>query len=230
MKLFRPIALAAILATTFALPACESGGAKTDPSQPSPPPGANNAEDLAAVRETWARYERALETRDGATVVATLTENSYPYYANLLHVALDGSRAEVEALPLPAKWEVLNMRQRCTRSQLASMDAKQYVAFATDEGWYVGNDATPFEKLTSGANRAVGVVKHPSESKTYQFIFRRVNGRWLFDEPSCHGYYADLYDAAARAEGVPPTQHILGMIAEESGQPIRAGIWDPMPQ
>ncbi len=120
------------------------------------------------------------------------------------------------------------MRQRCTRSQLEAMDARQYVTFATAQKWYKGNDPTVLTKVNVGNNTGVAVVKHPSEEKSYQFIFRRVNGRWLFEEPSCHAYYTDLYDAAARSEGIAPTQLILNMIAEESGQPLRPGIWEPM--
>lgn len=226
----RTISLFFVAAAILALPACESGATKTTPTptQPVPPPGSNNPQDLAAVTAAWANYERALETKDGAAVNAFLTEGSYSLYANLLRIALDGSRTEVEALPAPAMWEVLTMRQRCTRSQLVGLDARQYVAFATSQGWYQGNDPTPLEKITSGNNTAVATVKHPSESKTYQFVFRRVNGVWLFDEPSCHAYYADLFDAEARSQGIPVRQLVLDMVKESSGQPLKVDIWDPM--
>src|ERR1043165_1555214 len=194
----------------------------TQPTQPITPPTVASREEAASVRAAWTRYERALEMKDGAVAASSLTDPSFAFYTNLVRLAVDGTQTEVEPLPPSSLYEVLSMRQRCTRAQLAGMDGRQYVVFATNSGWYVGNDPTRLEKITVGNNTAAAIVKHPTDtSKTYQFFFRRPSGSWLFEWSSAQQYFNDLYAAEAQSRGVAIKQLVLDMVAQDSGQPIK---------
>ncbi len=213
----RPL-LAAVLTVLLSLAGCDARAA--------------DKEEISAIYD---QLDQCNNNKDGTGVLTVFTKASFPRYEPLIKIALDGTPEQVRALPPTDRTEVLRMRLRATRAELAGLNGMEYTRFATGRGWYVSPDGGQVQstltrfRFNKTATEATAELVSDGERSGMRFRFIKEDDYWKYDEP----FAIELYDRdlrrAARDEGVSEEQFILDLLEEEIGKEVPATVWEPMP-
>ncbi len=186
--------------------------------------------EAAKVNGAYNAYEMAGVNRDAEGAVRVLTRASLDAYVPLIKVALDGKEEEVRALPPSARLEVLQMRARGTRAQLAKLDGPGYVRMATAAGWYshtAPENPLKLEELKVHGDWAVGKDRW-GDRLTVRYYFLKEEGAWKLDEVRAFSEQTPAIEAAAREAEMTVDELLLAILEDLTGVPPPESIWKPM--
>jgi hypothetical protein len=195
----------------------------------------DKAADKEDIRAVWQQLDTCNNAADGNGVVAVFTESSFAANVKLMKVGLDGTPAQVKALPAFDRMEVLRMRLLSNRAEISKLDGRGYVRFATSKGWYVmpsedrTKDTLPKITFSKSGTEAWANIVSEGKRTGMRLHFVKEGGQWKYDEPEAMVEYSRLLADEARAAGVSENDFIIDVLEEELGRKIPASIWDPMP-
>lgn len=173
----RAAGAAVVLVACLLVPACDEG-VKED------------------VDLTMSEMRAAAQRRDGEAFANLLAPESFDYYGRLIKLALDGQFRQLDGLTITEKLDVIMMRHRCTRKELAPMDGRGWIVFAVNKGWYDGpnfDEESIYQRNVKlrGSTATLEVVYDIAQPlftgegsgkrlRDY-FTFLKVEDRWLAD-------------------------------------------------
>ncbi len=192
---------------------------------------ADDKQDMEVLVQTLDSCNNA---SDGNGILGIFTQSSFTNNDKLIKLALEGTEAQVKALHMCDRIEVLRMRLRATREELSKLRGQEYTRFATSRGWYV---MPPAERATATLDRfrfnaagdeAWAYLVHDGERSDTKIHFIKEGGLWRYDEPEAMIAYSRDCQRAARVEGMSENQYILMMLEEETGKEVPETVWQPM--
>lgn len=181
---------------------------------------------------TYSDFTACNNESNGKAIVELYTSRTFEHYDVLLRFALDGTAQQVRALPPIDKCEVLRMRLLGSRSELARMNGRQYVEYATSKGWYV----TPPEYRTPltlrsfkfGKDDATAELYDDGEATGVRLRFQFEDGRWKYDEHYSTPQWDALWRRAAREEGSSEDEFVVGELEFLYERDVPDSIWNPL--
>lgn len=192
---------------------------------------ATDKEDMEVLIQT---LDSCNNSSDGNGILGIFTQSTWDHNDALIKLALEGTEAEVKALHMADRMEVLRMRLRSNRAELSKLKGMEYTRFATSRGWYVlpREDRalatlTKF-KFSPDGNEAWANLVHDGEPSNTRIHFIKEGGQWRYDEPDAMKSYSADYQFAARAERVPENRFIFNMLEQETGKDVPETIWQPL--
>lgn len=195
------------------------------------------AQEKAAIRQLMRDYNTAGQERNGEWCVSMMSPDTLAHYTDLVKLALDGTEAQVRKRTAFDRHEVLLARTLATRKDLRGKDGRAYQVWAVGQGWYV-TDEDLYDEWTDGladisidsAGTAAWCYIREGRQKTrFTLRFVKVNGKWLFDEPSIYEYFDHWTANEARAMGVSQDQLLADLIEYQHGKEVDfKSVWKPM--
>lgn len=196
-----------------------------------------HAQDRADIRKVTDDLARAYRDGDGDAAVKLVTQESLDHYGKLVKLALDGKPDEVKKLPPNDKFEVLNLRARCTRKQLQGMGGAAYQKFVTKEGWWSSPDIESWTQnmiglriASDGLSATTPLFIDKRHRTDHTLRWQKVSGLWRFDELATRPFVDELVTDEAEFLGMSVDQLIISAIEEDIGKSVGDGIWNPMPK
>lgn len=192
---------------------------------------AQDKEDMIVLMQTLDSCNNA---SDGNNILGIFTQSTWAHNDRLIKLGLEGTEAEVKALPLFDRMEVLRMRLRSNREELSKLKGMEYTRFATSRGWYV----TPVEqraestldrfKFSAAGDEAWAYLVVDGEPTQTKIHFIKEGGEWRYDEPEAMIAYGRDYAREARQEGMSENEYIILVLEEEIGREVPDSVWQPL--
>lgn len=207
-----------------------------------------HGQDRQVIKFTFDNTFKAANEHDGAVFVNQLSSESVAYYTRTLQVALSGRKADVQALPLHQRYEVLLTRLLGKRAELKDMDGKAFAEWSINSGlWdYIPEPNLDLDLgyLTFTQTDAIGKLKANvqrtqrsrrfgsrqvmrQESTPYTVRFVLENGQWKYDNTAyskaIEGEIKD-YVKGAKDEGA----ELLKLLGDVTDRSIPPTIWNGM--
>jgi hypothetical protein len=193
------------------------------------------SDDRKEMRAVFARLNECNRAADGDGIVDVFTKSSFARNEELVKLGLDGTASQVKALPPNDMMEVLRMRLRSTRPELARLDGRGYVRYATSNGWYVRPPAELSDETLTGftftkdAREARAQVVSDGKKVPTRIHFIVEDNAWRYDEPEAMGEFDRDMHKWARQERMSIEELVLSLLEDELGKEIPSTVWDPMP-
>lgn len=187
-------------------------------------------EDKRDIKMVMAALDTCNNTSDGKGILEVFNEASIERYGPLVKLALSAKASEIRALGPNEQMEVLRMRCRATKAEVAKMDGRQYVEFATSKGWYV----TPRENRTTDTltdfefkgDEARARLVSDDERTGVKLRFVKENGAWRYDEADAMPQYDRHIRAFVKEQGMTMDEWVEGVLAEELKKDFPKAAWD----
>lgn len=205
-----------------------AGSAAAQPTTPPPPseppyPPLTGA-DAQAVRDVVRQYQAAVNQRDGAAAARLVTAETRAYYGRLRDLAVSASEAEVRAMPLMERINVLMYRHRIPADELRALPAGEAFAYTIQNGWV---DATDGEEVASQ-----GEVYGEGDRAVLRYgedmPFARESGAWRWDMMTMiRGVGATIgadFDTPEEEE-----EFLMLVLRMSNGREPSPDLWRPLP-
>lgn len=190
-------------------------------------------QDKAQIKRVFADFETCNNSSDGPGAVAALASDTLDRYGELVKLALNGTPEQVRALGPMEMYEIVIMRFRGSRAELAKLDGPGYVDFAVSRGWWVipaeDRSADTLEDIAfKGPNEASAMLVSDGERTQIRVRFVKEDGAWKLDEFSQAAGIDKNIRRAAREEGMSQSEFIVAELEERLGKDIPGTVWEPM--
>jgi hypothetical protein len=177
----------------------------------------------------------AQDSGDGAAILPLYTIQTFEHYDSLLKIGLDGTADQVRRLEPFDRMEVLRMRVKAKRSELAHLTGRQYVEFATSRKWYAQTDPDAddgeLQNLQFGIDCATAEIPIKELKTRVRFRFMKENGQWKYDEPTTFQEMDLVLRKLADSEGIAESELVIGILEDElQMEEIPDSAWQPMPK
>jgi hypothetical protein len=189
-----------------------------------------------AARAVFEAFESAIFGADGETAVSHMTKGSISYYDVLIDYATDGKKADVLRLSPTDKSEIVRMRNRLELHDLDKMTGRDFLIFATNEGWYSGVDDedVPDDWINLGhidiaGDRASGMVLDEGEKTGHFLDLYLEDGTWKVDFQSWDTLWNKYMEQIAKELDLPIDDATLQLENYEWGSVKKDVVrWTPM--
>jgi hypothetical protein len=135
------------------------------------------------ARDAWAEYTAAEASRDLETVLKMTDQAYFERLDFLVKMARTGERGRVQRMTPAEKLEIVMMRNRLSKAELATMDGRKWLTKTTTEGWENdegGGNVTLGEITGKGARKKAQIVVNGIETKlTVDLI--KTGDQWAID-------------------------------------------------
>lgn len=180
-------------------------------------------------------FDRLIEAEisgDDSEYLALLSRDSIAWHAPLIAVALDGTPAEVRALPPIERLEVLTMRHRSTRDKLTGLSAEAYVRMSTREKWFADEPGLRYtlKRIKVSVDTAQSDVYVDGKPAYYTACFIREDDEWKFDLVATVGLMNAAMPLRAREFGLSLNDYLISLVEDNTEEAVSPGIWNPMPK
>ncbi len=188
------------------------------------------APEKEAIRLSWKRIDQANESKDGEGAASLFTASSIERYGPLIKLGLDGKKKDLEGLDPWDLSEVFLMRVCATRKDIEKLSPRDYVVYATSQGWYATGESQTAEpgKIRITGDKATVHFYDEGKPTGETGRFFREDGVWKFDEESWRPEFNSFVRVSAREEGVDVPEFLVSMIEDRTGKTAPKNIWDPM--
>jgi hypothetical protein len=197
--------------------------------QPGSTPSAANAE--SQVMAALDAFLLAASANRGAAVAPLVTQQSFQWYEDLRRLALEANAAQVHALPLRDRMQVLMLRHVASPAELRSLNGRALLIRAIDRGWTLGQswmftDESPFGQVQVAGEGAQVALRGQRLPTPLHVEIRREQGAWRVDVTSIVQVGSTAYSSAARSRGRSEDELVFQMLQTLSGSPVAQIIWD----
>lgn len=202
----------------------------------------------ASVAEAFSRYKQAHIEGNRPGIVALLAPNEIAFMDAQRKLALNASRADVEALPFRQRSIVLSLRNRVLDGELplqvlqtASPEAFYESAMNVDQVAKTLKPVSIIFAVPTGASTARGYVKLQDVAETgfqdyaiatamgaYYNFARGEDGTWRVDPTPLLAASAAQNEALAMRVEPTGNQFLLQSIMQVSNPERAARLWDPL--
>ncbi|TAJ25425.1 MAG: hypothetical protein EPO68_00080 [Planctomycetota bacterium] len=207
--------------------------ANAPPANPAPasaPAPVAQQASTQPVLDCFAAYRQSLLDQDGPRAASLVSDGTVALYQSLRDVALVGSEADVRALRLVDRLQVLLLRVRVPAAQLGTMDGRALFAHTVTQNWIgkAGIQRASLGAIELAPPRAVAVVLAAGAPTGERYHFEERGGAWRFDLlPS-----VEFVDQVLRTQrdklAVSEDQLLLSAIETLTGNKPDASIWKPL--
>lgn len=208
-----------------------------------------HGQDRQVIKFTFDNTFNAAVDHDGTVFANQLSSESLAYYTQTLKVALTGKKADVQALPLHQRYEVLLTRVMGKRAEIKDLDGKAFAEWSInsglwdyileppedlDLGYLTFTDTDAIGKLKANVQRTQRSRRFGSrqvmrqESTPYTVRFVLENGQWRYDNTA---YYRAIEgEIREYLKGYKEDENaaLLKVLGETTGHPIPSTIWNGM--
>ena len=233
------LALCVVTLTLPALTGCGDAGAPptAGPSRTaaSPSPSAGgfqpaSAEVAAAVRDTWDRYGKALESNDGDAAVPLVASSSWRMYERQRRLALTARERELRAAPLTDQLGALVLRAKLKPAKLRSAPPQELFTFGIDNG--LVNEASGVENrlggITTDGEIAYAEQIYLGKTSENKFTFRLEDGTWRLDLVALSRLADYALFTAAMSQRKTPREFVDAVLEQLVGHAKARQIWKPI--
>jgi len=182
-----------------------------------------------AVKEAFLSYKAAILSGDGTAAADLVTRSSRDFYRKAADHALTLDKTGLERLHVLDRLTVMQLRHEMSRAQLESMDGRQIVAYAVDQGWIGRDSAASLQVGTfavDGDNATAPVISNGQETPLL-LHFAREDGGWRLDLVQMMELSRPAVQVAIRQTGMSEEEFILYALEAVSGRRPGPEIWNP---
>lgn len=202
--------------------------ASTPPA--SEPAAAAAKLEVQRVGDCFAAYRQSLLDQDGPRAASLVSDGTLALYQRLRDVALIGSEADVRALRLTDRLQVLLLRVRVPAAQLETMDGRALFAHTVTQNW-IGK--TGIQRASLGAidvaqPRAVARLLANGQPTGESYHFEQRGGEWCFDLLPSVEFVEQALRTQREKLGIEENAFVLSTIATLTGNKPDASIWKPL--
>lgn len=187
--------------------------------------------DRDEIHQVHAAFDQAMVSRDGEMVVNMLAHPAIEYYKRVLSYAQHATARQVRQSPAIEKFQILMVRQKLTKEEMARLDGRSFVRIIIDEGWFEPNFRRPERTITDirfkGGNVASAALVLDEFETELRYGFIRERDQWKVDDTLVDQVYNRLIEQAAAFSNVSEDEFILRWVEGASGKPVSDSIWDP---
>ncbi len=209
-----------------------------------------HGQDRKTIERVFDRAIAASAEKDGTTYASLVTKDGLDDSAKSLKLALTGKKAEVAALPMPRRYEILLVRLMGSKAEIKDLDGKGFVEWQVTTGLqnyniqpegYFGLGKITFADNThaSGVITMAAATRRTSQDfdsyrsvarmpTPYSVRFLLEEGQWKFD---LSGFDAAVdYEIRKRikATGLPEDAALLKLLNQITGKEVPQKIWNGM--
>jgi hypothetical protein len=185
-------------------------------------------EDLVGeVRDTYAQYMKAKDDKDAATVLA-LTDPQYIEHLDfVVKMAKSAERDRVKRLSGAERLQVVRMRNRLTKAELAQLDGKGWLTRTVNEGWSIDDILGAFDlgAITIKRPRAQGTMEIDGLATTIKVEFVKTGDKWVLDPIAIEELINNFLKKVAPSEEAED-YFIMERESYRSGKKVGTSIWE----
>ena len=208
-----------------------------------------HGQDRQVIKFTCDNTFDALVSHDGAVFANQLSAESLDYYTRTLKLSLTAKKAEVQALPLHQRYEVLLTRLLGKRAELKDLDGKAFAEWSVNNGLWdyipeppedlsLGHltftETDAIGKLTATVQRTLRsrrfgsrtVERQQSTSHTVRFVLE--NGQWKYDNTAYNRSIEAEIKAYVKDTKGDENAALLELLGEITDRTIPPTIWNGM--
>lgn len=203
-------------------------------------PGCDDAS--GEIERTLDELRDASLRHNGEAFASLLAPESFGPYTQLIAQALDATPEQVSGLSISQKVDLVMMRNRMKRKDLAAMDGRAWVVHAVNQGWY----EIPEQDEEVKKMQTVKVRGNSASVETYYgewgmfsggrngepikdtLGFIKVEDRWLYDFRRPAELFEVLVTMAAEISHATTDQVLERMEGRQTGKDVNYDIWKPM--
>jgi hypothetical protein len=232
-----PTICAAVLALALTA-GCGDDGASPQ-ARPSPSASASasvggfqpaSAEITAAVRDTWERYGRALESRDGDAAIPLVAPSAWPMYERQRKLALSAPEKELRAASFTDQVGALVLRAKLKPDTLRSARPQELFAFGIDQG--LVNEAAGVQNrlgdITTDGEIAYAEHVYLGRTTENKFVFQLEDGDWKLDLIPVSQVADYAMFSLAMSQGKTKAEFVDLLMARLLGPAKARRIWKPI--
>ena len=190
---------------------------------------AQDEKDLAKLAESLDDFNNH---SNGEGVAGIFSKNTFELYDRLLKVGLNGTAQQVRALPPAEQFEVLLMRIKGSRAEVAKLDGRGYVVYGTSKGWYI----TAFEDRTTDTLKhfkfsdtdATADLYSDGEKSGLRMRFVKEDGVWKIDETYFYDSLSAFITKNSREAGISVEEFLTLVLDDHLKGQVPDNPWQPM--
>ncbi len=186
----------------------------------------NRAKEVSAADDA---YDAALDTMNGPAAAAWLSKESVARLESMLEIARKGKKAEVQALGMSDRLEVLRMRLLLKGDINKPLDGRGYYAKLVSSGWVTSTSDMKRVKVQvePSKTRATVMYKSPYQVEGVMGYWVFEDGAWKEDQVLDRQMQDSELRTAAQEERKSENDYLLWVLGEQLEMKIPATVWDP---
>lgn len=191
-------------------------------------PGCGQA-DAGAIHAVNADYEEALATANPDAALMHFSDESLAIYDRLLKVAHTGTRAEIMALPLGERWEILIMRTYLSDPKNPRpANGREYVRQAVRDRYWVSEDypRVQLRELRISGSQAHADIKLGFLRTTVRRYFMKQGDAWKLDELRNFEELSSIVRQYGQENNLSDEAALLDLARDEDEPPADPKVWD----
>lgn len=197
------------------------------------PVAADEAADVAAIRDLFNRYKAALLSGDGATAARLVDSETLQYFEEIKGLALDGAEDAVRERPFVDRLLIVTMRHQLPAAELQDMDLEGLLKHAIDAGW-IGKQSIMglgIGEVTVDGDQATAVAVTPTQStgtetsSELRYRFVRDQGEWRFGFRSLVESINQMIAQITKQMGTDQDALIFVLVEQLSGRKVLPEVW-----
>jgi hypothetical protein len=189
-------------------------------------PGCDDLE--TEVRDTFAQYSAARNNRDLNTVLEMTDPKYIDHLDYIVKMARTGEKDRVLRMTAAERLQLVMMRNRLTKAELAAMDGKGWLGRKIQEGWTRDFDEEPelqLGEISIKRPRAFASLVVDGADTPFKLEFVKTGDKWVIDPTP----YEELINQVLRKivkTAQSEDAFILNAERAATGKPVNAMIWE----
>ena len=193
-------------------------------------PNAGGLDAEKAIRDAFARYQAAIQNKNGKEAAEWLDKKTIDWYSQVLRGAKEYPQPRLRASPLLPQYMILEVRHRISKETLLAMrDGKELFIHSINNGILGGvAEKLDIETVDVRGNAAVIAVSSGGKDIPFGIRCRLVNGRWEMDMTFCFQFFEQAFRERVQQHGGSYEQFMFQALEQSSGRKPDDSIWIPL--
>jgi hypothetical protein len=183
------------------------------------------------VRAVFQSYKRLLLAMDGEKCATVVDRATRDYYQRMRDLALKGSAAKVQALPIIDKLMVVRIRHEVPLALIKKMDGPKLFAYGVQRGW-VSRDSVTNGDIgqveAAGPDFATAVFTVQGKPTPLKIEFRKEDGAWRVGLLSLFRPGEIALRQLQSKSGMSEDEFVLDLVGKLAEKPPTAKVWEPL--
>lgn len=179
------------------------------------------------VRDTFAEYSAARSGRDPTKAIKFIDPRYFEHLDYVVKMARSGDRDKIMRMTIPERIDVVMIRNRLTKAEIAALDGRSWLERMYKEGWAIDElvGALDIGKIKVKKPRAYASMEILGIETDVTMEFVKVGDQWVMDLTALEELInKEMKKSLSSLEA--ENHQILEAERMGSGHPVRAVIWD----